>query len=74
MRMDGIEAETAAGQVVDGEGAHHVDLAMGQLQDPHDAQDQREAQGHQHVEPAQGDPVDDRLHPKAKRVQTRSSK
>ena len=58
-----IEAEPLADEVVDDERPQHVDLAVGELEDAHDAQDQREAQGHQHVEPAEGDPVDDCLQP-----------
>ena len=64
-----IEAQPPSDKVVHGERPEHVDLAVGELEDAHDAQDQREAQGHQYVEPAEGYPVDCCLQPKIKRVQ-----
>ncbi|MDT4881174.1 hypothetical protein FQZ97_1170020 [compost metagenome] len=48
------EHETAgqAGQTESQVGAHHVEGAMGQVDDPHDAEDQRQATRHQEQQQA----------------------
>jgi hypothetical protein len=39
-------------------GTHHDEVAMGEVHQPHDAEDQRQAGGKQRVKPAEQDPLE----------------
>ena len=44
-------------------GGEHDQVAMGEIDQPHDAEDEAEAGGEQRIEPAEQDALDDRVEP-----------
>jgi hypothetical protein len=44
-------------------GAEHDEVAMGEVDEPHDAEDQAEPGGEERVEPAEQDALDDGIEP-----------
>ena len=59
-RQEGIDAQLGE-QEIDGIAAQHDEGAMGEIDDVEHAPDQRHAERHQAVEPAEQDPVDEDL-------------
>ena len=57
-----IDAEPAR-QRQDHERRQHDQVAMGEIDQPHDAEDQRQAGGEQRIEAAEQDALDDRVEP-----------